>query len=86
MLGYLRTLLVWIIASLLPLPPKPSEFYQDGSDVERAINERVALKDELVYENARWWRNLNRCLSPLGIAIITVIVGRLGKTSESGYI
>ncbi|KAK2764867.1 hypothetical protein FQN54_008564 [Arachnomyces sp. PD_36] len=72
-LGFLIPL-TWIIASFIPLPPKPSEFYQDGSDVEQAINERVALKDELVYENARWWRNLNRCLSPLGLAIVTVII------------
>jgi hypothetical protein len=27
------------------------------------------------YLNARWWRNLNRWMNPLGLVILTIIVG-----------
>ena len=30
--------------------------------------------DEAKYENARWWRNLNRLMIPVGVFIIAAIV------------
>lgn len=33
------------------------------------------MVDEARYENARWWRNLNRLMCIIGVLIIAAIVG-----------
>ncbi|PGH04734.1 hypothetical protein AJ79_07013 [Helicocarpus griseus UAMH5409] len=70
--------LAWIIASFLPLPPRVNQINQDATtsrpDVEQAFHNRVVLIDEARYESARWWRNVNRWMSPIGVAIIVVVV------------
>ncbi|KAL2217188.1 putative serine-rich protein [Thermoascus aurantiacus ATCC 26904] len=65
----------WLIAAFLPLPPKPV-FSQDEShpDIERAQQEKTLRFEERRYENARWWRNVNRCMVPVGIGITVIIV------------
>jgi hypothetical protein len=35
------------------------------------------------YENARWWRNLNRWMTPLGLVIIAIVVSLLSRVSLS---
>ncbi|EEP78253.1 predicted protein [Uncinocarpus reesii 1704] len=68
----------WFVGSFLPLPPKiftPSEeFTTDQPDVERTFSNRVKHIDQIRYENARWWRRLNRCMTPVGLVIIATIV------------
>lgn len=51
-------------------------FNQDSSDadVERGFQDKVSEFQERRYENARWWRNVNRCMVPLGVGIMIVIV------------
>ncbi|KAK2743479.1 hypothetical protein FQN55_007250 [Onygenales sp. PD_40] len=70
--------LAWLIASFLPLPPQISQINQEATtsrpDLENAFQNRVVLVDELRHENARWWRNLNRCMTPVGVAIIVVVI------------
>ncbi|KAL2007248.1 hypothetical protein VTN00DRAFT_8686 [Thermoascus crustaceus] len=67
--------LAWIIAAFLPLPERPV-FSQDsrGADVERGFQDKVSEFEERRYENARWWRNVNRCMVPLGVGIMIVII------------
>lgn len=66
---------VWLLAAILPLPSLTSRFIeQGGEDVENAFHNRVDLVDEIRWENARWWRNLNRCMSAVGVIVITVVV------------
>lgn len=36
------------------------------------------------YENARWWRNLNRWMTPLGLVIIAIVVSLSSRMSLSG--
>jgi hypothetical protein len=55
----------WLIAAFLPLPG----FEQD---IEKGYDAR----DQARYENARWWRNINRmmCLVGLGVIIAAVVL------------
>ncbi|BDD61861.1 hypothetical protein MPDQ_005968 [Monascus purpureus] len=64
--------LAWIVAAFLPLPPKPNS--ESASDLERALKVRTYDIEQRRYENARWWRNLNRVMIPLGIVIIALII------------
>ncbi|WEW61924.1 hypothetical protein PRK78_007424 [Emydomyces testavorans] len=69
-LGFLFPL-AWFAASFLPLPPKvfveTDEPTTDQPDVERTFNNRVRHIDRIRFENARWWRRLNRCMTPVGL-------------------
>ena len=44
---------------------------------EKTLQMRVLDLERKRYENARWWRNLNRWMIPLGLVIITIVVGVL---------
>ncbi|PWY83030.1 hypothetical protein BO70DRAFT_34138 [Aspergillus heteromorphus CBS 117.55] len=69
--------LAWLIASFLPLPNQPDMTLAEG-DVENQLEMtlRMRLRDleRKRYENARWWRNLNRWMNPLGLVIITIVI------------
>lgn len=70
--------IAWIIASFLPLPPRVSQINGEATtsrpDLEHAFNSRVVLVDEVRRANARWWRNVNRVMSPVGLVIIAIVV------------
>ncbi|KAI0166401.1 hypothetical protein GGR57DRAFT_24770 [Xylariaceae sp. FL1272] len=68
----------WIIAALLPLPPNPAY------DVEQQVPapdytkpetfaQRVEPVDDSRFQSARWWRNLNRFMSVIGLLILGAI-------------
>jgi hypothetical protein len=72
----LTVLLAWFIAAFLPLPPRPLSMQKGGSpEIGAAVLGRVAEYETRRYQNARWWRNLNRWMCPLGLAIIVIVVG-----------
>ena len=70
----------WFVASFLPLPPKSAASSVKGKNVaprtqfEEDLEKQLSPIDEARYENARWWRNINRILSAFGIFIIIAIV------------
>ena len=67
----------WIIASFLPLPKQPKvlgEMSDPDTDVESALETQLMSLHQRRYENARWWRNLNRWMVSLGV-VIGVLVG-----------
>lgn len=67
--------LTWLVAALLPLPRKPDldlEATMPSSDI--ALHARVYDLEQRRYDNARWWRNLNRWMVPVGFIIIAVVV------------
>ena len=74
--------LAWIGAAFLPLPYNPnidlpSNVNDDTitrADIEKAFDRDVGAIDEIRYENARWWRNVNRLMSLVGLLIIAAIV------------
>ncbi|KAI1304294.1 hypothetical protein F5Y03DRAFT_174587 [Xylaria venustula] len=74
----------WMIAALLPLPPNPRlDMEELGKSTTRLrtpdesepepFSRRVAPVDDTRYQSARWWRNLNRCMSVIGLLILGAI-------------
>ncbi|KAI5207735.1 hypothetical protein E4T39_01719 [Aureobasidium subglaciale] len=88
-LGFLCPVL-WMVAAFLPLPLRPTEFtvnnvessIQDFSELEgekshypRGLQAEMRNWDqERKYLKARWWRNLNRIMSFVGVAMIGAII------------
>lgn len=69
--------LAWIIASFLPLPPPPKlgpQMIESDDDVEMALESQLWNLQKRRYNNARWWRNLNRWMISLGVVIIVIII------------
>ncbi|KAL4871997.1 hypothetical protein BDV12DRAFT_4685 [Aspergillus spectabilis] len=68
--------LTWLIASFLPLPRKPEMMMEEnrGLELEATLKMRLYDIERRRYLNARWWRNLNRWMNPLGLVIITIII------------
>ncbi|KAA8572629.1 hypothetical protein EYC84_003229 [Monilinia fructicola] len=75
----------WMIAAFLPLPKSPFPEMRERKenagklrDTEsRGTNDYVrefGPLDEARYESARWWRNLNRWMSAVGLLIIAAII------------
>ncbi|KAI9793631.1 MAG: hypothetical protein M1833_000717 [Piccolia ochrophora] len=67
----------WMTGALLPLPMNPlSEEKRSVSNagLEEALAINVRSADEARYYNARWWRNVNRIMSAVGVVIIAAIV------------
>lgn len=70
----------WFIGSFLPLPPRPkiSSLKGKGNPNRTQLIEDLEMRldpvDEARYENARWWRNINRIMSFIGIVIIVAVV------------
>ena len=74
--------LTWFVAAFLPLPPKPALSLSKGKDVPRGwaaafdLEKRLCPTDLARYENARWWRIINRSMCVAGTAIIVLVVSR----------
>ena len=72
--------LAWFVASVLPLPPKPQPNSKEPErrlsrlELARDLEKTLGFAGEARYENARWWRNLNRGMSVLGLIILIAIV------------
>ncbi|KAL2258751.1 hypothetical protein VTK26DRAFT_7812 [Humicola hyalothermophila] len=73
--------LAWMIAAFLPLPPNPkTRMYETDNNKSQfggghpASRYRQYLIEESRYESARWWRNLNRLMSVLGLLIIGAVI------------
>lgn len=70
----------WFIAAFLPLPPRPAVLSTKGKDVPRQtqmledLEKQLGVVDEARYENARWWRNINRVMSGFGVLIVVAII------------
>ncbi|KAL1863613.1 hypothetical protein Plec18170_000451 [Paecilomyces lecythidis] len=78
--------LAWLIAAFLPLPPLPLSMQEGASaEIGAAVFGRVAEYETRRYQNARWWRNLNRCMCPLGIAIIVIVVTLAAVGTTVGF-
>jgi len=73
-----------MIAAFLPLPPNPMREMRERdtstSNLDSSndnVNEyarHIKPMDEARYESARWWRQLNRIMSFIGLMIIGTIV------------
>lgn len=69
-----------MIASFLPLPPKPQldmmEQHHGTSHVRLGHQQPQPMLtiDEIRYNSARWWRNLNRGMSIIGVLVLSAII------------
>ncbi|KAL8694531.1 MAG: hypothetical protein Q9218_000862 [Villophora microphyllina] len=66
--------LAWFIASVLPLPRKPMVDTKESAMLPHDLEKSLDMADEARYENARWWRNLNRLMCIVGVLIIAAII------------
>lgn len=73
--------LAWLLAAFLPLPQKFMANVVGDEQLEsaapkpaHAMDRHAALINETRYENARWWRNLNRCMAVIGLLILAVVI------------
>jgi hypothetical protein len=68
-----------MIAALLPLPANPKyQMEEQGDSSSRFghvnMEHEIRLLDERRYDSAKWWRNLNRVMSVVGLLIIGAVV------------
>ncbi|KAJ5204012.1 uncharacterized protein N7498_004891 [Penicillium cinerascens] len=80
--------LAWVIASFLPLPPQPKvgpEMLESDDDVEMALESQLVDMQRRRYDNARWWRNLNRWMISLGVVIIVIIITMAVIGTTTGF-
>ena len=71
-----------MVAALLPLPPMPKpemaeQLQSSTSNVdlsEQMSPQYMQAIDQIRYNSARWWRNLNRIMSVVGLLIIGAVV------------
>lgn len=74
-----------MIAAFLPLPPNSMSEMRERGDTSTSnldstnenINEyarHLKPMDEARYESARWWRQLNRIMSFVGVLILGAVV------------
>ncbi|KAK1835195.1 hypothetical protein QBC39DRAFT_250788 [Podospora conica] len=81
----------WMIAALLPLPASPKlDMLEngDGSQFSRSQTEfryQTHIVDETRFESARWWRNLNRIMSVVGLLIIGAIIALVVVGLREGW-
>lgn len=84
----------WMIGAVLPLPkPSPlamierdTSFSDLGARTHSHEYERhIESEDELRYQNARWWRLLNRCMSVIGLLIIGAVIGLVVASISQGW-
>ncbi|KAL8871398.1 MAG: hypothetical protein Q9174_002757 [Haloplaca sp. 1 TL-2023] len=69
--------LAWFAAAMLPLPRQhfaDSKESAAGANVTHDLEKTLGMVDEARYENARWWRNLNRLMCIVGVLIIAAII------------
>jgi hypothetical protein len=67
----------WMIAAILPLPKRTNyakHVTPSQLDVELQIHRSIAPMEERRYLKARWWRNLNRIMSVVGLIVIILVV------------
>jgi hypothetical protein len=74
----------WIVAAWLPLPQKPRDSLLVTPGFEQDLEKAFTGTDVARYENARWWRNINRIMSPVGWLIIIAVVALVVVTVRSG--
>ncbi|KAL4793531.1 hypothetical protein BDV19DRAFT_217625 [Aspergillus venezuelensis] len=79
--------LTWLIASFLPLPRKPEMIMEEnqGPELEVTLKARLYDLERRRHLNARWWRNLNRWMNPLGLVIVAIIVTLAVVGSTVGF-
>ncbi len=72
-----------MVAAGLPLPPDPQKSSAHASQrtsdqtgefgVPEGFKRQLVLADEVRFQNARWWRNLNRGMAVVGLLLLGAV-------------
>ncbi len=69
-----------MIAAGLPLPLDPQKGIdktrrsdQSEFGVSETYKRQLAMADEQRFQNARWWRTLNRCMAVVGLLLLGAV-------------
>jgi hypothetical protein len=78
-LGFVFPLSWFVAAFCLPLPPKPNLDTGQVSriptpNVEAKMQQKMDIEDDIRFENARWWRGLNRGMCVVGLVVIVLVI------------
>ena len=71
----------WVVAALMPLPHRPRT-PPESPRFEHDLEKTLGPADLARYENARWWRVINRVMSVVGVGIIIAIVSGVFLRSD----
>ena len=81
-----------MIAAVLPLPPNPQDetaasTYEQSRDRFGRVKlaHQLQLVDESRYESAKWWRNLNRGMTIVGLFLIGAVVALVVVGIQQGW-
>lgn len=85
-----------MIAAFLPLPPKlqmdmqernksAAQFRMPGGAGPEPFYQQVGPIDDSRYQSARWWRNLNRYMSVVGLLILGAFVALIVVGTRQGW-
>lgn len=85
-----------MIAALLPLPPNlqydmqergksTAQFRVPEDSRPEAFYQQVVPIDDSRYQSARWWRNLNRYMSIIGLLILGAIIALIVVGTKEGW-
>ena len=64
---------LWVVAACMPLPPRPRT-PPASPRFEHDLEKTLGPADLARFENARWWRVINRVMSVVGVGIVIAIV------------
>ena len=70
----------WFAAAFLPLPAKPDlemdeeKVMATNESLEAQLLRHEAIAADIRYENARWWRGLNRFMCAVGVVVIAIVI------------
>lgn len=76
--------LAWVVAAFLPLPAQPNASLPRNPGVARDLEKQLFPEDSRRFENARWWRNVNRAMVPVAVAIVVAVVVLVVVAARSG--
>lgn len=78
--------LIWMVGAVMPLPPRPDLFDTEkgaaynGQSSSEVLQQRetaetaVQWREHKAWRQGRWWRNVNRVMSVVGLFIIAAVV------------
>jgi hypothetical protein len=81
-LGFLMPI-AWIVAAFLPLPRQPGSL-PTTPGVARDLEKQLIPEELRRFENARWWRNVNRWMVPVAVAILVAVIVLVVVAARTG--
>ncbi|GAP86487.1 putative serine-rich protein [Rosellinia necatrix] len=86
----------WMIAAVLPLPRNPefdipelkkstAPFQAPDESGPGPLQRRATPTNDMRYHSARWWRNVNRCMSIVGLLILGAVAALIVVGIRQGW-